>query len=151
MTTCPPDFTGFVLDILHHLHQRGVIRDPDQDQQTPPRGEELLPASFLGGMEDQPDHAITIIGPYNQSQDSLTNPILEFTIGIRTNPFDFDQLTITAQQVRTALHHPTRAGLTAAQSVMYCERVRVDAPMRDANDRWLMAHTYQARPFNPTI
>lgn len=143
---CPPDHTGLALDILDYLHQRGVVRDPDGDQRDPAPGEAGLPACFFGGWDDEPDHAVTIIGPYNTSTDSDTNPILEFTVAVRTDPWDGTQLMHTAQAIRAALTIKTRRYLTAQQAVLFCERIRVDAPVRDDNDRWRLATTYQLRP-----
>lgn len=143
---CPPDHTGLALDILDHLHTRGVVRNPNGDQRDPTPGEQGLPACFFGGWDDEPDHAVTIIGPYNASTETDLSPRLEFTVGVRTDPWDGAQLMHTAQAVRTALTIRQTTALTAHQSVLYCERIRVDAPVRDDNNRWILAATYQLRP-----
>lgn len=148
-TLCPPDYTGLPLDLLAYLYSRGVVRDPDGDKSRPRVGEEARPACFFGGFDDAPDHAVTIIGPYNISTDSDTNPIVEFTVGVRTGPWDGDQLKRTTQAVLHALTIEHRTALTAGQDVMYCKRVRVDAPTRDDNNRWRLANTYQLRPHTP--
>lgn len=142
----PPDYSTFAVTMLTDLHSRGVCSDPAGDQADPREGEETLPAAFFAGWDDSPDHAITIIGPYNTSTDSHDMPMLEFTVGIRSSPWDLNELQRTSQAVLGALHTPSDGDLTAHAGVGFCERIRVDAPVRDTNNRWRIAHTYRLRP-----
>lgn len=146
---CPPDHAGIALDLLAYLHAQGVVRNPMGDQHNPAVGEEPRPACFVAGWDDQPDHAVTIIGPYNVSTETDLSPRMEVTIGVRTDPWNGDQLHHTSQAVLHALTIKNTTPLTADQAVLYCQRVRVDAPTRDANHRWRIAHTYQLRPTTP--
>lgn len=144
---CAVNIVGLGLDIADYLHAQGVVLDPAADQT---RGGDK-PAVFVGPMPDQPDRAIGIIGPWLDSTDSDTNPLVRFMIAQRTEPWDFQQLTHDSGALLDALHRDQPFPLTATQRVMYCEQVITDPPIQDDNDRWRRVTTYSARLNPPAI
>lgn len=143
---CPPDTPGVLVDLAHYLHAQGVVRDPMTDQ----AGTSPLPSIWVGGLHPTPDHAVSVIGPWQNTTDSDTNPLIRFMVVVRSTPDDLAQVIDTSQKVHTALHREQPFDLTARQSVMFCERVISDPPMQDENRRWRRVTTYEARLHLPT-
>lgn len=141
---CAVNIVGLGLDIADYLHTQGVVLNPATDQT---QGGDR-PAVFVGPMPDQPDRAIGIIGPWLDSTDSDTNPLVRFMVAQRTDPWDFNQLTHDSGALLDALHRDKEFHLTATQRVMYSMQVVSDPPVQDDNDRWRRVTTYQAR-LNP--
>ena len=144
--TCPVDHLQVVEDIAHYLHTQGVVRDP-----IPPQtGDNPLPAVWVGGLRPDVDHALGIIGPWQDNPDSDASPIIRFMIVARTKPDDLQTLIGTSQNIFHALHHPDHPfPLTARQDVMFCRRIVSDPPVQDENRRWIRVETYQARLTQP--
>ena len=144
---CIVDTTALALDIANYLHTEGLVRSPMADQYV----DDELPAVFVGPLEDQPDRAVGIIGPWLDSTDSDTNPLVRFMVVTRTTEHDFMQLAEDSENLLRALHRDQQFHLTADQRVMYCEQVVADQPVRDNNNRWLRVTTYRTRLNPPSM
>ena len=136
------------LDVARYLAARGVVRDPEDDQQAP--GD--LPAVVLGQLHElEGGEAVGVIGPWEVTRDLTdSNPVVRFVIVLRSEPWDYDGLAALTKAVFGSLHRRERFSLTAEQSVETRERIVSDPPTQDQNRRWLRAETYQLRLRVPT-
>lgn len=145
MANHPYDHADAGLPFIMHLHTMGVVHDPMTDQSEA----DGVPAVYLGGLEDQPDRAVALIGPWVTDDDS-GNPRLRFMVVGRGVPGD--QLGVGADMARIyeALWTEGDMRLTADRAVLYCVRVAQDPPMPDENGRYRRVDTYETRMKVPT-
>ena len=144
--SCAYDHADFGQHVAKYLYTQGTVLNPEADQMAG-----NLPAVFLGGWDDKPDRAINIVGPWQNNDDSETNPVVRFMVAVRSDPWDMNQLIDDSQNIFQALHHPDHPlQLTAQQEVMYCKRVISDPLAQDQNRRWIRVDTYTARLQPPT-
>lgn len=142
MTTSQPrHYADLPLHIAHYLHHKAGFPDP----LGPQDGEEAV---HVHGWEDQPDQAISILGPWEGDRDSETVPPVRFMIAHRA--VDLPALWELQRRTFTALENAQAFPLTAGVELRYCRRVVSDPPVPDQNQRFVTVDTYTCRPYRDT-
>ena len=142
MSTADPRlYSDLMLHLAQYLNAEHGFPNPLEEQ-----GDPL--GVYISGWVDQPDTALTLVGPWEYERDSDTVPAMRFLVAHRAP--SLPEVGELQRRVFTALQHPERFDLTATVQLRYCARVISDPPVPDLNNRKVVVDTYECRAYRDT-
>lgn len=141
----PYDHADLHVQVAAHLAERGIVR-PLTDNQS---ADGALPSVFVGLMDESPGPAVAVQTANVDQDEHDSNPVVVFTVTVRSKPGDLLGLLDLAGRVFGALQSPTGLRLTAGRGVLYCQRAITGATVPDGNQRHVRVDTYSSRVLVP--